>query len=189
MAHVTCHLLAPWTSLKAAELSPDTPTRPPSLIPLLFPVSASHFLLPIRPAEFPSTSKTTCFLEHRPLITLQEFPSCPFVSPEEQKPATSFAQSWHDNCLVGAHHLPVNKWTKEGPNNQMGPEVICPGASVCAKSLQSSPSLCNPTDHNLPGSLVHQILHARTVEWVAMPFSRGIFPTQGSKLHLLHLLH
>ena len=118
------------------------------------------------------------------MITLQEFPSCPFVSPEEQKPTTSFAQNWHDNRLVGAHHLPVSKWTREGPSNQMSPEVSALG-HVCVLS----PTLCNPTDHNLPGSSVHQILHARTVEWVAMPFSRGIFPTQGSKLHLLHLLH
>ena len=30
------------------------------------------------------------------------------------------------------------------------------------------------------------MLQARIVEWVAMPFSRGIFPTQGSNLGLLH---
>ena len=28
----------------------------------------------------------------------------------------------------------------------------------------------------------------RILEWVAMPFSRGIFQTQGLNLHLLHLL-
>jgi len=34
--------------------------------------------------------------------------------------------------------------------------------------------------------LVHGILQARILEWVAFPFFRGIFPTQGSKPGLLH---
>ena len=44
---------------------------------------------------------------------------------------------------------------------------------VCAKSLQSCLSLCNPMDCSPPGSSVHGILQARILEWVAMPFSRG----------------
>ena len=35
-------------------------------------------------------------------------------------------------------------------------------------------------------SSVHGILQARILEWVAMPFSRGSFLTQGSNLGLLH---
>ena len=42
-----------------------------------------------------------------------------------------------------------------------------------AKSLQLCPTLCDPVDCTLPGSSVHGILQARTVEWVAMPSSRG----------------
>jgi len=42
-----------------------------------------------------------------------------------------------------------------------------------AKSLKSSPTLCNPIDCSLPGSSVHGILQARILKWVAMPFSRG----------------
>ena len=38
---------------------------------------------------------------------------------------------------------------------------------------QSSLTLCDPMDCNLPGSTVHGILQARTLEWVAIPFSRG----------------
>ena len=41
-------------------------------------------------------------------------------------------------------------------------------------------------DCSLPGSSVHGILQARILEWVAIPFSRGIFLTQGSNLGLLH---
>ena len=44
---------------------------------------------------------------------------------------------------------------------------------MCAKSLQSCPTLCDPTDYGLPGSSVHGILHARILEWVAILFSRG----------------
>ena len=38
---------------------------------------------------------------------------------------------------------------------------------------QSCMTLCDPMDCSLPGSSVHEILQARTLEWVAMPFSRG----------------
>ena len=57
---------------------------------------------------------------------------------------------------------------------------------VCAKLLQSCPTLCNPVDCSPPGSSVHRILQARILDWVAMPFSRGFFPTQGSNSSLLH---
>ena len=32
---------------------------------------------------------------------------------------------------------------------------------------------CNPLDHSLPGSSVHEILQARILEWVAISFCRG----------------
>ena len=32
---------------------------------------------------------------------------------------------------------------------------------------------CNTMDHSLPGSSVHGILQARTVEWVAISFSNA----------------
>ena len=38
---------------------------------------------------------------------------------------------------------------------------------------QSCPTLCDPMDHNPPGSSVQWILQARILEWVAIPFSRG----------------
>ena len=36
-------------------------------------------------------------------------------------------------------------------------------------------TLYNPMDRSLPGSCVHGILQARIMEWIAMPFSRGLF--------------
>ena len=44
---------------------------------------------------------------------------------------------------------------------------------VFAKSLQSCLTLCDPLDCSLPGSSVHGILQAWTLEWVAMPSFRG----------------
>ena len=42
-----------------------------------------------------------------------------------------------------------------------------------AKSLQSCPTLCNPIDGSLPGSILPGILQARTLEWVAISFSNA----------------
>ena len=47
------------------------------------------------------------------------------------------------------------------------------GVCVCAKSLHSCPTLCNPMDCKPPGSSVYGVLQARILEWVAMPSSRG----------------
>ena len=45
-------------------------------------------------------------------------------------------------------------------------------AWVCAKSLQSCSSFCNPMDYSPPGSSALGVLHTRTLEWVARPFSK-----------------
>ena len=41
------------------------------------------------------------------------------------------------------------------------------------KKEKLCPTLCNPMKCSLPSSCVHGILHARILEWVAIPFSRG----------------
>ena len=46
-------------------------------------------------------------------------------------------------------------------------------AAAAAKSLQSCPTLCDPRDGSPPGSPVPGILQARTLKWVAVPFSNG----------------
>jgi len=45
--------------------------------------------------------------------------------------------------------------------------------AAAAKSLQSCPTLCNPIDDSPPGSPVPGILHAKTLEWVAIYFSNA----------------
>ena len=49
-------------------------------------------------------------------------------------------------------------------------EMQVTAAAVAAKSLQSCPTWCDPTDGNPPGSPIPEILQARTLEWVAISF-------------------
>ena len=46
----------------------------------------------------------------------------------------------------------------------------CVCAHMCA---QSCPTFCNPIVWELPGSFLHGIFQARTVEWFAISYSRG----------------
>ena len=52
------------------------------------------------------------------------------------------------------------------------------------KVTQQYLTLCDPMDYT-----VHGILQARILEWVAFPFSRGLFPTEGSNPGLSPTLH
>ena len=47
------------------------------------------------------------------------------------------------------------------------------GTAATAKSFQSCPTLCDPTDGSPPGSPVPGILQARTLEWVAISSSNA----------------
>ena len=54
-------------------------------------------------------------------------------------------------------------------------------ACVCVtrvKLLQPCLTLCDPVDCSPPGSSVHETLLAITLEWGAMPSSRGSFPSR-----------
>ena len=46
-------------------------------------------------------------------------------------------------------------------------------AAAAAKSHQSCPTLCDPTDGSPPGSVVPGILQARILEWAAISFSNA----------------
>ena len=51
--------------------------------------------------------------------------------------------------------------------------MLSAAAAAAAKSLQSCPTLCDPTDGSPPGSPVPGILQTRTMEWVAISFSNA----------------
>ena len=60
-------------------------------------------------------------------------------------------------------------------------------AAAAAKSLQSFPTLCDPIDGSPTGSPVPGILQARTLEWVAISFSKEIFmPRSWHPVPILH---
>ena len=62
--------------------------------------------------------------------------------------------------------------------------------SLHACSVASAMSDSDPMDWSPPGSPVHEILQARILEWVAMPFFlQGIFLTQGLNPGFLYFLH
>ena len=56
-------------------------------------------------------------------------------------------------------------------NHVSGTRFLLSSSKPAAKSLQSCPTLCDPIDGSPPGSLVPEILQARTLEWVAISFS------------------
>ena len=50
-------------------------------------------------------------------------------------------------------------------------KIVSNEVAAAAKSLQLCPTLCDPIDSSPSGSPVPRILQARTLEWVAIPFS------------------
>ena len=62
-------------------------------------------------------------------------------------------------------------------------------ACMHAQSLKSCWTLCNLMDCRLPGSSVHGDSPGKNTGLGYRAFLQGIFPTQGSNLHLLCLLH
>ena len=55
----------------------------------------------------------------------------------------------------------------------LGRGVPGPQGRCAAVSLQSCPTLCDPTDGSPPGPAVSGILQARTLEWVAISSSNA----------------
>ena len=68
-----------------------------------------------------------------------------------------------ENCLR-SHRW----WPSHSLDSEIGDSYV-----LTAKSLQSCPTLCDPTDGSPPGSRVPGILQARTPEWVAISFSNA----------------
>ena len=63
------------------------------------------------------------------------------------------------------------------------PAIPLLGIYPAAKSFQSCPTLCDPIDISPPGSPVHGILQARTLEWVAIsPSNEWKWKVKGKSL-------
>ena len=72
---------------------------------------------------------------------------------------------------------------QEWKNLGVKKQCVC----VCVRESQSCPTLRDSMDCSPPGSSVYAILQARILEWVSIPFSRGIFPDLRSNQGLLTL--
>ena len=64
-------------------------------------------------------------------------------------------------------------WESYVASSSLLPYPFHPTSAAAAKSLPSCPTLCNPIDSSPLGSSVPGILHARTLEWVAISFSNA----------------
>ena len=78
--------------------------------------------------------------------------------------------------LFKCYKHPVMRWLSSGDITYMVKLLVS----------QSCLTLYDLMDCSLPDSSVHGMLQARILEWVAIPFSRGIFQTQGLSPRLLH---
>ena len=64
--------------------------------------------------------------------------------------------------------------------------LASPAPLGCLLRMNICPTLCDPKDCSPPVSNIHEILQARTLEWVAEPFSRGSSQPR-DRTHILHV--
>ena len=72
----------------------------------------------------------------------------------------------------GGHGNPLQYSCLENPMDR-GAWWATVHAAAAAKSLQSSPTRCDPIDDSPPGSPIPGILQARILEWGAIAFSNA----------------
>ena len=109
------------------------------------------------------------FIELKIQLMEGVFISCNFIFKKEN-------EAWLSNSTPGF----IAKKPKN--TNLKRYAVLC-----YAKLFQLCPTLCNLMDYSPPGSSVHGILQARRLEQAVGAFLQGIFHTQGSNPHLLHI--
>ena len=63
-------------------------------------------------------------------------------------------------------------WPKPRKSEREARLGVCVSVCVSALLAQLYLTLCDPMDYSWPGSSVHGIFQARTLDWVAIPFSR-----------------
>ena len=77
-----------------------------------------------------------------------------------------------DNCHLTVSLRGLSLWPLQEKLFSGAPSAAYQDTAA-AKSLQSCPTLCDPTDISPSGSRVPGILQARTLEWVAISFSNA----------------
>ena len=148
----------------------ETPRTAAHQASLSFTISRS-LLKPMSMASVtPSNQLTLC----RPLLLLPSvFPSIRVFSNQSTLPirwpkywsfSLSFSPSNEYSRLISFRKVFI-VWPLTEEVCQSLPRVKLSVAQLCA-------TLCNPRGGSPPGSSIHRVLQARTLEWVATPFSR-----------------
>ena len=87
---------------------------------------------------------------------------------------SSWPRGWtcvsHMSCLAGRFFTTSAPFLSSG---RCSSAIAFYHPCMLAKLLQLCPTLWDPMDNSPPGSSVHGILQARTLEWVATSSSRG----------------
>ena len=78
---------------------------------------------------------------------------------------------WATPSGMGGHSLVLAREAEKRPSG-VGVAAAA-AAAAAAKSFQLCPTLCDPIDGSPSGSPVPGNLQARTLEWVAISFSRA----------------
>ena len=99
-----------------------------------------------------------------------------FSQPRDQTHFSRIADGFFTSWAIREAHLRSTPLLKASLCLTSPPDsVTLPFLSHCCRCLVNMlcPTLCNPMDCSSPGSSVHEISQARTLEWVAISFSRG----------------
>ena len=176
--------------------SPSWPHPAPNTRPVLIHTGQGNLSLPtsaprVRPG-LQSTLSSSCS-GSRPclLLPLSSDPLSACSTPEAKPRVPKLLQEEPTQWMISLHQT---LRSVEAQGSWTGRMPLCPQSShprsrgsttlrishrMRAKSFQLCTTLCDTMDHSPPGSSVHGILQARTLEWVSMPFSRGASQPRG----------
>ena len=94
---------------------------------------------------------------------------------------------WMEGCtLLWAGTKPGHTKKEKLGTWEMIIILLCQLYMKWSEVAQSCLTLSDPMDCSLPGSSVRGTFQAIVLEWIAISFSRGIFPTQGLNPGLPH---
>ena len=82
---------------------------------------------------------------------------------------SSWPRNWSQVSCIAGRFFTTASATRQ--NLPIKPRKL--HTHLCVLSRFSRVQLCNPKDHSLPGSFVHGINQARTLEWVVVSSFRG----------------
>ena len=166
--------------------------HPLLLLPSIFPstrVFSNESLLHIRWPKYWSFSfSISPSYEYSGLISFKmdwlEFLAVQGTLKSLQHHSSKTSIPWHSAFFIvqlshpyvtAGKTITLTRWTFAGKATNMLSRFIFNilYTAAAAKSLQSCPTLCDPTDGSPPGSPAPGILQARTLEWVAISFSNA----------------